>query len=103
MLVVVGIAFTVTACAYGVMSVRKIDPGRDPGPMARGGKLTEWLDQHGAALLLAELAVLAVIVLAAVGADAHRRRRAERDGERESEPSGDAGGQTLRKRDEGPM
>ena len=43
LLVVIGVVFAMTACAYGVMTVRKI---RDPRP-ANPHPLIETLDEHG--------------------------------------------------------
>ncbi len=57
LLVLLGIVFLVTACAYGVMAYRAISPA-----LARqndGHPLTEFLDKHGMLLLAVELALLA--------------------------------------------
>ncbi len=108
LLVVVSVVFALTACAYGVMAIHRIDPTRSvetpphdapvtdalnasgpvlpddestglrdspgnaetlPSRLARGQWLLEQLDRYGAALLMIELAVLAVIALAAMRMD----------------------------------
>ena len=76
LLVVIGIVFAMTACAYGVMTVRKLrDPQqKDPHP------LIETLDEHGFALLMAELGALAALSVAAMGTDSYWIRRAQRSG-----------------------
>jgi len=86
LLVAVGIAFTVSACAYGVMSVRRMDPSRDSGGPTRSEQLVETLDRHGATVLLVELFALAAIAAAAMGTDAYWKRRAGTHQCRESTP-----------------
>jgi hypothetical protein len=72
-LVAVGIAFAITACAYGVMTVRMLDPrAADEGGMAA------LMDRHGLKLLVGEIALLAVLTFAAIGSDDYFTRRAER-------------------------
>jgi hypothetical protein len=68
LLVLAGIAFTVTACAYGVMAFRAVRTADPPTG------LPAFLDRHGGMLMVAELAVLAVATLAAIALD-HRRGR----------------------------
>ena len=71
-LVVVGTAFAISACAYGVMTVRKLDPmaGDDRG-------LVEFLDEYGLVLLVGELIVLGLLTFAAIGSDDYWTRRFE--------------------------
>lgn len=70
--VAVGIAFGLTACAYGVMTVRLLDPRsvQDDG-------LVGFMERYGLAILIAELVVLAVLTFAAIGSDDYWNRRAE--------------------------
>jgi hypothetical protein len=72
---VVAITFALTACAYGVMAVHRIDP--TGGSESTTG--THWLlgilDRYGGMLLLFELAILATTALAAVATDSRRKRR----------------------------
>jgi hypothetical protein len=79
-LVAVGVAFAITACAYGVMTVRLLDPRA-----ADEGGLTAWMNAHGLKLFAAELGVLAVLTVAAISTDDYFVRRAQR----EDEPSSD--------------
>lgn len=70
-LVVVGTAFAITACAYGVMTVRKLDPAAvdDQG-------LIQFLDEYGLALLIGQLVLLGLFTFAAIGTDDYWTRRA---------------------------
>jgi flagellar basal body-associated protein FliL len=81
LLVMIGIAFTITACAYFVMALRgngsttlRLRPSaesvatstsevRTPQP------LMEFMDRHGMTLLVAELALLAVATCGAISTD----------------------------------
>jgi|SRR5581483_10345819 len=74
LLVVLGIAFALTACAYSVMTLRAV---RAPAnEEASGGALLEFLDKHGAQLMAAELALLAVASVGAIATDRYWMRRA---------------------------
>ncbi len=70
-LVVVGLAFAVTTCAYTVMSFRQLDPNSadEPGVSAL-------LEHQGVTILVVELALLSVLTVAAIGTDAYWTRRA---------------------------
>ena len=74
-LLVVGLVFAVTACAYGVMAVNLLSPAQVMGDRPDSGLLA-FLDQHGMTLLLSELGVLAVVTFAAIGTDDYWTRRA---------------------------
>ena len=77
LLVMTGIAFCLTAFAYGVMTVQGLH-GVDPGQMSQAGVwLNDRLDRHGVTVLGIELAVLAVCTVAAIGTDAWWTRRAD--------------------------
>lgn len=67
LVVIVGIAFTVTACAYGVMTVRGLRP--ELSADGSGESLMTFLDQHGFRLMLIELGALAVFSVAAMITD----------------------------------
>ena len=82
-LVPAGMVFAVTACAFGVMTVQ----GLDPRHAAENG-LSRLLDQHGMFILAAEVAVLAILTVAAIATDdfwtrrfeaQHSHRRSEED------------------------
>jgi hypothetical protein len=70
MLVVVGVAFAVTACAYGVMTVR----GLDPHASDEQG-LVGLMDRHGLAIMAVELMLLALLTALAIGTDEYWSRR----------------------------
>ena len=55
-LLVMGLVFVVTACAYGVMMVQTLQHGGPP-PSA----MVTWLEANGTWLLAAETAILAVL------------------------------------------
>jgi hypothetical protein len=59
-----GILFAITACAYGVMTVRGLDPHR-----AEEGGLIGLMDRHGLIIMVSELCVLAILMIAAIGTD----------------------------------
>ena len=72
LLVVFGVVFFVTACAYGVMAFRAV--GATPGAETEHVLLV-FLNRHGMLLLGAELALLAAASLAAMGTDSYWPRR----------------------------
>lgn len=76
-LLVAGVAFALTACAYGVMIVHKMDPDRTAAGSTEGTWVIEFMDDHGATTMIAELAVLAIATGAAIGTDRIRARRAK--------------------------
>lgn len=91
MLVAVGLAFSITACAYGVMTVKLLDPiGAEEVRQADTG-LLPFLDRHGMTLLLSELAALAVLTVAAIGTDDYWTRRAEGAAGDRGQGTGDRG------------
>ena len=73
LLVIVGIAFSVSACAYGVMAFRAV---RSEPDTPQGALLT-FLDRHGATLMGGELVLLALFTVAAIALDHSRERRAK--------------------------
>jgi hypothetical protein len=77
LLVLVGIAFVITACAYGVMTLRAVAPHAHA---ADGGNhpLLKFLQTHGSQLLLGEIVVLAIATFAAMGTDDFWTRRSSR-------------------------
>lgn len=78
LLIVVGVAFTLTACAYGLMmfkatrSVGGVDLGPPEG-------LLGWMNAYGARLLTGELIALGVTTIGAIILDDRRIKRRERD------------------------
>jgi len=73
LLILVGIAFFITACAYGVVTFRAL---RSLDVDAGGSSLLNWMDQHGMTLIWVELALLAVAVVGAIWLDSARDARA---------------------------
>ncbi|HVX59429.1 MAG TPA: hypothetical protein VHC19_02470 [Pirellulales bacterium] len=87
-----GIVFTITACAYGVMAFKAV---RGERPIAAeegaaqqrsGAALLEYMDQHGAELMGVELALLAACTFGAISTDRYWTRRA--DDEKRSDAEG---------------
>lgn len=74
LLLVVGVAFAISACAYGVMTVRGLDPQR-----ADEGGLVGLMDQHGLSILVVELVLLGILTALAIGTDEYWTRRAGRE------------------------
>jgi hypothetical protein len=75
LLVAVSVVFVITACAYGVLTVRALAPGGSVGDHP----LLAFLDRRGMVLLLSEVAALAVVSLLAMGTDRYwTNRPAER-------------------------
>lgn len=66
----VGVIFALTACAYGVMTVRGLDPHQ-----AGEGGLVGLMDRHGLVIMIAEVACLAVLTVLAIGTDDYWTRR----------------------------
>lgn len=76
LLVVLGIAFALTACAYAVMTLKAVQRHDAAEPTAGGVALLEFLDRHGAELMGGELALLALATFAAIATDRYWMRRA---------------------------
>ena len=75
MLEVVGVAFAITACAYGVMTVKMLQPAGAAEVRQASTGLLYVMDRHGLTILLSELAALAVLTFAAIGTDDFWERR----------------------------
>ena len=82
MLVVAGVVFCVTACAYGVMTVRKLRNPYEADPPV----FIQWMDEYGFQTMMIELVVLAFTCFAAMGTDSFWSRRSDQPAE-ESEQS----------------
>ncbi len=78
LLIVVGVAFTLTSCAYGVMMFKsdlplaRVDMGAPVG-------LLGFLNAYGAWMLGGELLALTVATFGAIALDSRRIKRRERD------------------------
>ena len=71
LLVVVGIVFSLTACLYGVVTVRALKSGPAAAAEGPSGSL-EWLDRNAVAIFGVELAVLAACTIGAIALDTRR-------------------------------
>jgi hypothetical protein len=78
-LIVLGIAFALTACAYSVMTFRAVRVPSVGDESAGGAALLDFLDRHGGQLMAGELALLAVATMGAIGTDRYWMRRAYRE------------------------
>lgn len=76
LLVAAGLAFVVTAAAYGVMATRESRAAVMGEPLASHPLMT-WMHDHGDAALLIELAVLGVATFCAIGTDNYWQRRSD--------------------------
>lgn len=86
LLVAVGVLFVLTACAYGLMTLRGIEPAESVA--GEPHQLMELMDRHGFTLLMVELSVLALATFAAIGTDHWWTARQAR---LRPEPAGQAG------------
>lgn len=68
LLVMLGIAFTLTACGYGVLMLRAARPIEGETSSA-GTALLDYLDRHGDWLMTVELALLALATVGAIATD----------------------------------
>jgi len=69
-LVVAGLVFLLTACAYGVMAVKQLRaPHTLPAQVEADASFVEFMDQHGPKAMLIELAILGVATFAAMSTD----------------------------------
>jgi hypothetical protein len=78
LLLIAGIAFALTATAYGVMAFRDRDahPAIAPATtLAVEHPLMAWMSEHGEKALIAELALLAAFTFGAIGTDEYWQRR----------------------------
>ncbi len=79
LLVVTGVLFVVTASAYGMMTLRNIEPSDRAAVEGHG--LMQFMEEHGTTALLWELGILALATVAAIGTENwwHARRRRLRE------------------------
>ena len=74
-LMIVGVAFAVSAIVYGIMALRELR-GVVPAPGQRG--LMAWMSEHGEWLLGVELALLMLLSLAAMLTDDYWFKKQQR-------------------------
>jgi hypothetical protein len=70
-LVFVGILFTITACAYCVMAIKKSDPAQAAAAGSAAFSLVDFLSRYGLHVLVGELALLGLATFAAIGTDGY--------------------------------
>jgi membrane protein required for beta-lactamase induction len=75
LLVLVGVAFTLTACAYGVMAFKVVRTKERAADQPAGAALLTYLDENGAKLMGIELALLGLCSAAAMATDRYWIRR----------------------------
>ena len=95
LLLVTGIAFAITAMAYGVMALQEARAGAlDQQVAGQQDKhpLIDWMSRHGNTALITELAFLAVFTFGAIGTDDYWQRRAAAENKRRGRESFAAGG-----------
>ncbi|MCI0492916.1 MAG: hypothetical protein L0Z07_08265 [Planctomycetes bacterium] len=78
LLLLAGIAFAITATAYGVMAFRESRAGGQANVAEEPHPLIAWMSRHGDAALLTELGFLAAFTIGAIGTDQFWQRRAKR-------------------------
>ena len=83
LLVIAGVLFVVTACAYGVIAVRELGPRvadqAAGGEADSGQNMLEFMNHYGLPLLGGELAVLAIATVGAIWLDSVRQNRVPTD------------------------
>jgi hypothetical protein len=73
LVVLIGLLFAITACAYGTMAYRAILPAVEPS--ARNTGLMGFLDRYGVQALAMELTALGAVTGGAMMLDRHRSRK----------------------------
>ena len=76
LLLLAGLAFAITATAYGVMAFRARDTATSmTGVSTEQHPLMTWMSEHGNAALMMELGVLAACTVGAIATDDYWQRR----------------------------
>ncbi|GIW95663.1 MAG: hypothetical protein KatS3mg110_3704 [Pirellulaceae bacterium] len=83
-----GIVFVLSACAYGTMLVRVSRMAYEEQPQLQPAWIV-WLERQGTWLLVAELVVLGILTVAAIGTDDYWEQRAARRENRQTSEIGD--------------
>jgi hypothetical protein len=65
----VGVAFVVTAFAYGYMAFQQVNAVRTEAAMHESHPLFQWLRSYGDYAMLIELAILAVVTVGAIATE----------------------------------
>jgi hypothetical protein len=88
-LLLVGIIFAVSACAYGVMTVNMLDGEQVQKIRESKEGLIYWMDRNGFQLLMVELVVLGLATFGAIGTDEFWRKLAKVDAPTTDNSAGD--------------
>ena len=80
LLVLVGVAFVITAFAFWLMASSAVHPRLPAADLPTDHPLWRLLEQHGDRLMLWELVALAVLTFAAIGIDGYWARRRKQRG-----------------------
>ncbi len=83
-----GVAFTLTACAFGLLLLRSQRPEGLPAQGQSGYELMELLNHHGVTIMLVELVGLGIFTVAAIWLDHVRgeKIRAAREAQNKTPP-----------------
>ncbi len=93
-LLIAGVLFVVTACAYVVMTVNARDISRGGRENPSSQRFVEIVDRYGFAALMIELGVLAGATFGAIATDEYWTRRAEHEAQqRPTEEHDESGGE----------
>lgn len=84
---VAGVAFTITACGYGLLMLRSNRAAQTSEPLATPHPLMNLLDQHGILILAIEVGLLAVASVAAIMLDHYRGKRIAARTSHETKPN----------------
>jgi hypothetical protein len=74
-LLVVGVIFSITACAYCVMAFRAVTSTQAAQVSPSGEGLMQFLDRCGLWLMVGEIIVLAIATVGAIGTDDYWMKR----------------------------
>lgn len=74
LLVLVGVAFALTATAYLVMTYQRLSPVAPQQVSESGRGLLDFMDRHGFATMMWEVGLLAILTFAAMATDSYRSR-----------------------------
>ena len=96
LLVLVGVAFVVTASAYGVMTVRGTDRSLPESPQTG---ILGFMDRHGNWILTVEVVLLGVLTVAAMGTDQLDNPQINGNANKESEERLSTSKRIARKKD----
>jgi len=71
LLVIVGVIFFITACAYGLMALKSFSPAGAQANSAAGERLLRFMNDWGMSLMIGELVLLGISTFAAMATDSY--------------------------------